>query len=105
MSEEPIDIEEIVTELRPYLKAMIQTIGMAGSATTNPDNKVIPGDIKAASIGVELVTKYLSGKGASRGKDILREINKIRALANADAAESISGSDSPDESGEGTPME
>jgi hypothetical protein len=73
-----IDLGDVIDALRPHLKAMVETIGIAGSATTDAKGNITPGDIRAANIGLELVSKYLSGKGSSRAGDILKEIQRLR---------------------------
>ena len=73
-----IDLGDVIDALRPHLKSMVQTIGIAGSAKTDEDGNITPGDIRAANIGLELVSKYLSGKGSSRASDILKEIQRLR---------------------------
>jgi hypothetical protein len=78
LDDDVIELGDVVDALKPHLKAMVQTIGIAGSATTNASGQVVPGDIRAANIGLELVSKYLSGKGSSRASDILKEIQSIR---------------------------
>ena len=83
--DQTIDLGEVVDALKPYLRGMVQTIGEAGSATTDEESgKVTPGDIRAASIGIELVSKYLSGRGADRASKLLEAIAKVRADSTAE---------------------
>jgi len=73
-----VDLDDVIDALKPYLKGMVQTIGMAGAATTDAEGTIKPGDIRAANIGLELVSKYLTGKGSSRVSDILKGLQVVR---------------------------
>lgn len=93
-SKEPIDLSDVVDALRPYLPGMVETIGLAGAAVDDPESKDgegnpkrKPGDIRAASIGLELVSKYLTGRGSDRASRLLKELEASRA-SERDAAAS-----------------
>lgn len=93
---ESIDLGDIVDYLRPHIKDMVQTIAIAGSAKTDEKGNVVPGDVKAASIGLELISKYLSGKGSDKASRLLKELTRIREAALDSGAESLGGADNPD---------
>lgn len=76
--EERVQLGDIVEQLKPYIPDMIKTIGIAASATTNADGKLVPGDIKAASIGLDLIVKHLTGTGSSRIDDLLAGLRAAR---------------------------
>ncbi len=53
---------------------MIRTIGMAAQPTA--DDK--PGDVRAASIGLEFLMKHLSGRADKKAQKILDTLREIR---------------------------
>lgn len=88
-----IDLADIIEELKPYIPGLVKTIGMAGEASTDAAGKVTPGDVKAASIGLDLVVKHLSGQGSTRLEQLLKEFK----AADDSPAEGLDRSDDTDE--------
>lgn len=91
--EEALSLDDLVEALRPHLRDLVETIAISGSATTGPDGKRVPGDVRAASIGLELVSKYLAGRGSDRAASILKEALKLQAADH----QSATSPDRPDE--------
>lgn len=85
-----LDLGELIDALRPHLGALVETIALAGS-TTVVDGKKVPGDVRAAAIGLELVSKYLSGRGSDRASKVLREALKLREAPDSSPTEGETG--------------
>jgi hypothetical protein len=104
-----IDLADVVQALKPYLPALVETIGLAGAAFADPQEKDSegvplrkPGDVRAASIGLDLVTKYLSGHGGDKASRVIRE---LAALGLDEEPEGIPRPHHTNPPPEGTPLE
>jgi len=77
-------VDDLLQVILPFAPDLLRTIGIAGSATTK-DGETKPGNVQAASIGLDFIMKAISGKTGSRARDIPAALRKLREVSLAEA--------------------